>query len=405
MLYLGIDLHLRQMTVSLRNEGGDVLIRRQVSTRWPKLTEFRAQLAQTTTGDEKYVAVVEVCGFHDWLVKWLHRDPRCHMVLVVQPLGRSAVKTDPRDANALSELLWLNRGRLLRGERVRGVRTVHQPDEKQQADRRLTQLRERLVWRRTQTINQIHKILRRNNLEWDRPTKTFQTCKVIRWLRGMRLNPMDRLAMNQLLVQWKLWEEQLLEVDKRITSRFLANRDAQLLATIPGVNAFIALAIASRIAPIERFPHGRSLANFLGLTPGCRSSGETERPGSITKAGSRLVRSLIGQIIVHLLRKDAAVRTWYQRIKRRRGSRIARVAVMRRTAAIMQRMLSKGEPWRAEKVDSVTSETEDKPQRVQPRRRQKTVPSALMERRTESSISDTGSSSLPAGGEVARCPA
>ena len=30
MLYLGIDLHRKQMTVSLRNEGGDVLLRRQV---------------------------------------------------------------------------------------------------------------------------------------------------------------------------------------------------------------------------------------------------------------------------------------------------------------------------------------------------------------------------------------
>jgi len=94
MLYLGIDLHLKQITVSLRNENGDVVLRRQVSTRWPKLAEFRAQLAQAAAGDEKYVAVVEVCGFHDWLMKWLRRDSRCHMVLVVQPLGRSAVKTD-----------------------------------------------------------------------------------------------------------------------------------------------------------------------------------------------------------------------------------------------------------------------------------------------------------------------
>ena len=385
MLYLGIDLHLKQITVSLRDEGGDVLIRRQVSTRWPKLAEFRAQLAQAAAGDEKYVAVVEVCGFHDWLVKWVRRDPRCHMVLVVQPLGRSAVKTDRRDAHALSELLWINRERLLRGERVHGVRTVHQPDEEQQADRHLTQLRERLVWRRTQTINQIHKILRRNNLEWDRPTKTFQTCKV--------------------LVQWKLWEEQLLEVDTRITSRFLANRDAQLLATIPGINTFIALAIACRIAPIKRFPHGRSLANFLGLTPGCRSSGETERPGPITKAGSRMVRSLLGQVILHLLRRDGTIRAWYQRIKRRRGSRIARVAVMRRTATIMQRMLSTGEPWRVEKVDSATSETENEPQPVQPRRRRKTVPSALVDNRSESPSSSTGASSLSARKEATRCPA
>ncbi len=37
MLYLGIDLHRVQMTVSLRNENGDVILRRQISTRWAKL--------------------------------------------------------------------------------------------------------------------------------------------------------------------------------------------------------------------------------------------------------------------------------------------------------------------------------------------------------------------------------
>ena len=105
--------------------------------------------------DEKYVAVFEVCGFYDWLVKWLQQDQRCHQVLLIQPLGRSANKTDRRDANALSELLWVNRERVLRGERIRGVRTVLLPSVEQQLDRRLTQVRERLVWRRTQTLNQI----------------------------------------------------------------------------------------------------------------------------------------------------------------------------------------------------------------------------------------------------------
>jgi transposase len=241
-------------------------------------------------------------------VKWLQQDERCHLVLVVQPLGRSATKTDRRDAHALSELLWINRERLLRGDRVHGVRTVHLAGEEQMADRRLTAMRERLVRRRTQTLNQIHKILRRQNLEWDRPTKTFQTGKVAQWLKTLQLEPMDRLVLNQLLVQWKLWEEQIVKVDTRIGQRFLANPDAQLLATIPGVNAFIAVAITCRIAPIARFPHGRSLANFLGLTPGCRSSGETERMGSITKMGSRIVRFLLGQVIVHLQRRDGTVR-------------------------------------------------------------------------------------------------
>lgn len=405
MLYLGIDLHRKQLTVSLRKEDGDVLLRRQVSTQWPKLEEFREQLRAFATGDEKYVAIVEVCGFHDWLVRWLPRDERCQMLLVVQPLGRSPIKTDRRDANALSELLWINRERLLRGERVHGVRTVYQPSAEQQADRQLTRLRERLVWRRTQTLNQIHKILRRRNLEWERPTKTFQTGKVIAWLKTLELDAMDRLALNQLLLQWQLWEQQLLAVDTRIAQRFLANRDAQLLATMPGVSMYMALAIVCRIAPVGRFPHGRSLANFLGLTPGCRSSGDTERPGSITKVGSRMVRCLLAEVVLHLLRRDGAVRTWYQRIKRRRGSKIARVALMRRTATIMWRMLSTGEAWRPGQAASETPSPASEAAPVRPRRGRRAVLSALVAKETEAGGRSTGSSSLSQGEEVTPCQA
>jgi transposase len=282
---------------------------------------------------------------------------------------------------------------------------VYQPGAEQQADRQLTRLRERLVWRRTQTLNQIHKILRRRNLEWERPTKTFQTRKVIEWLKTLELDAMDRLALNQLLLQWKLWEQQLVAVDTRIAQRFLASRDAQLLATMPGVNTYTALAIVCRIAPVGRFPHGRSLANFLGLTPGCRSSGDTERPGSITKVGSRMVRCLLAEVVLHLLRRDGTVRTWYQRIKRRRGSKIARVALMRRTATIVWRMLSTGESWRPGKAASETSSPASEAKPVRPRRGRRAVLSALVAKETEAGCRSTGSSSLLTGEEVTRCQA
>jgi transposase len=396
MLYLGIDLHLKQMTVSLRNQNGDMLLRRQVSTRWPKLEEFRKQLHQAAA-TEKYVAVVEVCGFHDWLVQWLQQDERCDQVLVVQPLGRSANKTDRRDAHGLSELLWVNRERLLRGERVHGVRTVYVPSEEEQADRCLTRTRERLVRRRTQTLNQIHKILRRRNLEWERPTKTFQTVKVRQWLKTLELDQIDRAAMNQLLVQWALWDEQVLAADGWIQERFLANQNARLLATIPGVSMFIGLAIACRIAPIARFPRGRSLANFLGLTPGCNNTGDTERVGSITKIGSRMVRYLLAQAIQHLLRRDGSIRAWHQRIKRRRGSKIARVAVMRRTATIMWRMLSTGECWRRSSEMPVAAN--------EPRQGDAPQNKQAEDQSGETGLAgfNTGSSSLLAGEEVPPC--
>jgi transposase len=370
MLYMGIDLHRKQMTVSVRNEVGNVILHRQVSTRWDRLEEFLQQLhhqggmqdwARFVESSEQnrpvpfsadsswigsYVVMVEVCGFEDWLVKRLEADARCNQVIVVQPLERSKQKTDRRDAKKLSELLWVNRERLLRGDRVHGVRVVRQPTEAEREDRQLTQARIRVVRKRTQTVNQIRKVLRRNNLEWDRPTKTFQTKQVRQWLQTLELGVVERLLMDQLLAQWDMWDHQIGELDKLIKLRFERNEDAKLLATIVGVSRFMALAIACRIGPIDRFPSGRSLANFLGLTPRCRSTGETERLGSITKEGSAIVRFLLAQAVVHVLRSDGQMREWYKRIKRRRGSKIARVAVMRRMAVIIWHMLTKREGWR-----------------------------------------------------------
>jgi len=42
-----------------------------------------------------------------------------------------------------------------------------------------------------------------------------------------------------------------------------------------------------------------------------------------------------------VLRKDARLREWFKRIKRRRGASIARVAVMRKLATIIWHILSK----------------------------------------------------------------
>ena len=46
MLYLGIDQHARPITISLRDEDGDVLQARQVSTRPEKINAFFVHLTR-----------------------------------------------------------------------------------------------------------------------------------------------------------------------------------------------------------------------------------------------------------------------------------------------------------------------------------------------------------------------
>ena len=344
MLYLGIDQHRKQLTVCIRDEQGDVTLRRQVSTEWERVRGFFTEMSNEA-GEAGFVAIVEVCGFNDWLVRLLN-EYGCREVLVIQPEKRSKKKTDRRDANALGEVLWVNRERLLAGKPAQGVRRIHLPTDGEAEDRQLTELRKRLGQLRTRSINGVKHLLRKHNLEQECPTKGIDTIRAKKWLATLPLGRMDRLQMDLLLTQWKLWDEKIQTLETEITRRQAENKTAAVIATVPGCRAYSSLALASRIGSIERFPRPSSLPNYWGLTPGCRNSGDvTDRLGSITKQGSATARFILGQLVLHVLRKDAWMRAWYGKIKKRRGSKIARVAVMRRLATILWHMLKHNQPY------------------------------------------------------------
>jgi transposase len=342
MLYLGIDQHARQITISLRDESGDVLQARQVSTQPEKVHAFFRQLTgERLPAGESFVAVLEVCGFNDWLIRLLN-EYRCHKVILIQPEERKRRKTDRRDAAALSELLWVNRDRLLQGKPVRGLRLVDIARTADQENRRLTMLRKEAGQTRTRLVNKVRHVLRRHNLQWGMPTKKFPSRAGLAWLQQLALSEIDRLEINHLLADLAQVQGRRQELEQVIAQRCGVSAEAVLLSSMPGVSYFTAVSLACRVGRVERFPRAASLANYWGLTPGCRNSGENnQRLGSITKAGSSMARWLLGQMTIKVLRRDARLREWFKRLKRRRGASIARVAVMRKLATTIWHMLRK----------------------------------------------------------------
>ncbi len=348
MLYVAIDQHAKQITVCIRNEDGDTVLRRQVSTRPEKIEAFFQQLTEL---DAQFMAILEVCGFNDWLIETL-RKWKCQETVLIHPEKPSKKKTDRRDAQKLADLLWVNRERLAGGQTVHGLRRVYMVTQREREDRQLTALRKSLGQRRTRTLNKIHRIINRHNMIWQYPTKSFQTQAGRRWLEQVELPEIDRLEMDMLLVDWKTWNEEIAKVDEKIVERAShvvpgkILSPAQILMTAPGVKHYSGLTIASRIGPIERFPRPRSLANYFGITPGCHNSGDVKnRLGSITKEGSKIARFILGQLVLHFLKRDPKMREWYRRIKMRRGAKIARVAVMRRITTIFWHMLKHEEAY------------------------------------------------------------
>ncbi len=345
MLYLGIDQHSKQLTMNVREESGQIVQRKQVATPGTAVAEFLREVSRRSGGDG-YAAIVEVCGFNDWLLDLLPACG-CRHVVLVQPGAPGKRKTDRRDANQLGELLWVNRQRLLVGQRVQGLRRVNIPGEDERNDRRLAALRQRVGAEQTRVINRIQTVLRRRNLQHACPTKGRQTLKAKAWLSSLVVCPLDRLELDHLLARWDLLAAQRRLLDEAISRRVAQSADARLLRTLPGAGDFMALGLAAHVGDVRRFPRPRSLANYWGLTPTCHNSGEkTQRLGSISKEGSTLARFLLGQLVMHVLKQDAALRAWFLGIKRRRGAKIARVAVMRRLTTIIWHLLTHRETYR-----------------------------------------------------------
>jgi transposase len=346
MLYLGIDQHRKQWTVNLRDELGEVIMQRQVSTEPARAEAFVSELASQAAESGGCVAIVEVCGFNDWLLALLERHQLG--VLLVQPESRSRRKTDRRDASQLSETLWVNRQRLLAGKPVRGVRVIVRPTPEEAAARQLTGLRRQLGQSRTRTFNRIQRLLLQHNLHHACPTKTMWTKKCQHWLEQLALPAGDRLSLDVLLAQWKLWDEQLAQVEQQIEQSCAENPAVATIRTMPGAGPFSSLTLASRIGDVRRFKRPKSLANYFGLAPSSHNSGDQNRRlGSITKEGSTLARHVLGEMVLHALRRDGVLKRWYLNIKRRRGAKIARVAVMRRLTTILWHMLTKQQPYEA----------------------------------------------------------
>ena len=329
MLYLAIDQHKAQITVNLRNEQGDVIYKGQVSTKHADIDDFFSTFAKKVRKHRGFMAIVEVCGFNDWLLEKL-KKAKCNEIIVIQPDNSSNKKTDSRDADSLGALLWNNRKRFQGSQRPNGIRRIFPAGPAEAQVRQLTNFRQFLVTQRTRIINKIKGIFNKHNMLQDAPTEIVKTKKFRKWVAEVQIPIVDRMEVDAHLEMWKLYDKQILETESELVKRVEANpKNMFKLKSIPGISAMGAIILLSRIGDIKRFKNPRSLANYFGLTPGCHNTGRTQCQGGITKTGSATARQVLNFAVNHVVRKDKAMQEWHKKLKSRRGVKTARVAVMR----------------------------------------------------------------------------
>jgi transposase len=144
-----------------------------------------------------------------------------------------------------------------------------------------------------------------------------------------RVRPHQRFILAQLLAHIDFFDETLEQCSQEIAARLSPiEEDLQRLCTIPGVKRKTAELILAEIGTdMSRFPTAKHLASWAGLCPGnCESAGK--RYSGKTRKGRRWLKSGLVEAAQAAGRtRNTALGHQYHRLKLRRGSKRAAVAV------------------------------------------------------------------------------
>lgn len=143
---------------------------------------------------------------------------------------------------------------------------------------------------------------------------------------------------------------QTAQLDKLLLAQARQDPACRRLMTVPGVGVITATAFIATIDNPARFKHSASVGAYLGLTPRRYQSGTMDVSGHISKAGDALLRCYLFEAATTLLtrvQKTSALKEWGDRLAKRIGQKKARVAIARKLAVILHRMLVDGSDFHA----------------------------------------------------------
>jgi transposase len=266
-----------------------------------------------------------------------------NVVQMPQPPKARRHKTDKTDT-ARIQREYLN-GRLP---------LAYQPPAWWRRVRRLVSFRENLVARRTALRNWINRYLAHET--WFDRTGLWTTTgqKQLQALLK-QLPAQDTFIITQKLEELKQLKEQLGATIKQLLAVFQECPEAQRLDAIPGINVVSAVSIVARIGPVKRFSSVDCLIAYAGLAPGIHESDQTRRDGHIGGGGTdRHLRHYLIEATTWA-QKAPRYAAAYGRVRRRKGSKVARLVVARMLLRSIYKMIKEGVEFEAEPTAAVAA--------------------------------------------------
>ena len=332
--YVGIDIGKRVCAVCVMDKDGGILY----EGKYPNTRAAAAELVKTVLSKYDSRAVCEATGWM-WLKTYetleKHKIPVVLANTLQLRLSQSGPKTDKIDARKLANRLRMN-----------DIPTCHVPPPEKRRNLALLYQRITLVQERTRVLNRQHAICDKYDYQTTSGHGNASGSRYQAFLNGLKLNPGDVRIMAQLVRHVGYLNGEIATLESLVDKAALKSRDARLIMTLPGFDAFGALLVAESIDYITRFASPKQLVSFLGLCPRVYQSGDGVRHGRMKKdADGRLTWIMMNAAMV-AHQHDPHLSALYESHLKRHPPLVARSHLANKMAAIIWHMLTNEKPYR-----------------------------------------------------------
>ena len=322
-MYIGIDLHKVNVVLTALDDSGQVVLTTKFKNTRPGWNEFR-----DTFPDGGHV-VVEATVNHmevvDLLEDWGFEVSVAHCQ-GVRAIATSKTKTDKIDSHILAKLLHSD-----------FLPTSYVPSKEIRLMRELLRSRIQLGRDATQVKNRIHALLRRHWITHEFSDLFGRGGR--RFLVELELPELPRYVLDSLLRELDVIQREIAYIQSLIAKHSVNNDDVKRLMQINGIDFYSAQILVNEIGDVHRFPSHRQLASYVGIVPSVRNSADTVRHGHITKQGNSNLRWILVESSTRAKGNNPQLKKVHARLSKRRGKKIARIAVARHLLRIIYYML------------------------------------------------------------------
>lgn len=332
-LYVGIDVHKINWQVAVYHEGIVLGNHRMQAGSLQVITHLNKRY-----WGAKFRCVYESCAWgFDLQRKLTAAGMECIVVHAADVPGSNKEFFNKDDSNDALRLARHYAAGLIHG--------IHVPDEDLQKQRNLIRFRKKLVGDLHRSKNRLKSLLKYqgisipaqyDNSSWSRNFMNWveQYCSRDALLQDTLLLMVEEIKqLRQLLLKTERKVRELMGSTKY-------NRQARLLVTTPGIGSITAMLFLLEIGNIRRFKTFDQLNSFVGLYPGSKSSGETNRSTGLSFRRHNQLRTNLIEASWQLIRRDPAMlETYKQLTKTMKGNeaiiRIARKLLRRMRAVLL----------------------------------------------------------------------